>query len=145
MPTDARFPSCVRKQRSTRQVDTGREDCHVEKKDKKDGTFEQVQKCKPIYRTEGIDDDWCSYTVLRWREVTAVRTTGTDLNPAWPAAGLPAVTAASTIGARRQGEKAARDPHDPVRLRSRVRWAMLYVAQVQQQPEGEARSARALR
>jgi hypothetical protein len=105
MPSDARFPSCHRKQRSTRQVDTGREDCRVEKKDKGDGTFEQVKKCTPIYRTEGIDDDWCTYTVLRWREITAVKTSGGDMNPAWPTQGLPPATAASSVGARRQGKK----------------------------------------
>jgi hypothetical protein len=105
MPSDARFPSCHRKQRSTRQVDTGREDCRVEKKDKGDGTFEQVKKCKPIYRTEGIDDDWCTYTVLRWREITAIKTSGGDMNPAWPTQGLPPATAASSVGARRQGKK----------------------------------------
>lgn len=105
MPSDARFPSCHRKQRSTRQVDTGKEDCRIEKKDNGDGTFEQVKKCKKIYRSEGVDDDWCTYTVLRWREVTAVKTSGSDMNPAWPTSGLPPATAASSIGARRQGKK----------------------------------------
>ena len=105
IPSDARFPSCVRKERTTRQVDTGREDCRVEKKDNGDGTFEQVQRCKKIYASEGVDDDWCTYTVLRWREVDAVRATGGDMKPAWPAAGLPPATAASTVGARRQGRK----------------------------------------
>jgi hypothetical protein len=105
IPTDARFPSCVRKERSTRQVDTGREDCHVEKKDNKDGTFEKVNKCKKIYRSEGVDDDWCTYTVLRWKEINAVKTSGSDMNPAWPTQGLPPATAVATVGARKQGKK----------------------------------------
>jgi hypothetical protein len=105
MPSDARFPSCHRKQRSTRQVDTGKEDCRVEKKDKGDGTFEQIKKCKKIYRSEGVDDDWCTYTVLRWREITSVKTAGSDMNPAWPTQGLPPATAATSVGARRQGKK----------------------------------------
>lgn len=105
MPSDARFPSCVRRQRSTRQVDTGQEHCDVEKKDNGDGTFEQIKKCKPIYRSEGVDDDWCTYSVLRWREITQIKSTGTDLAPTWPTQGLPPATAASSVGARRQGKK----------------------------------------
>lgn len=105
MPSDARFPTCVRKQRSTRQVETGNEDCHVEKKDNGDGTFEQIKKCKPIYRSESVDDDWCSYLLLRWREVTQVKAAGSDMNPAWPTQGLPPPAAESAVGARRQGKK----------------------------------------
>jgi hypothetical protein len=105
MPSDARFPTCIRKERSTRQVDTGTEDCRVEKKDNKDGTFEQVKKCKKVYRSEGVDDDWCSYTILRWREVAQVKANGSGLDPSWPTQGLPPVTAASAVGARRQGKR----------------------------------------
>src|SRR5690606_36018772 len=69
VPGAARGVSCRDKQRSTKQVPTGEEDCRTEKKDNKDGTFEQVQKCKPIYRDEPVYDAWCTYTVQRWKQL----------------------------------------------------------------------------
>src|ERR1043166_6596786 len=44
VPMEASFPVCHERQRSTRQVEDG-EECHMERRDKKDGTFEQVKKC----------------------------------------------------------------------------------------------------
>jgi len=43
VPSDASFPICSRRERSSRQVKTG-EECHTERVDKKDGTFEQVKR-----------------------------------------------------------------------------------------------------
>ena len=82
-PADARGVACTRKQRSTRQVPDG-EDCHTERHDKKDGTFEQVKKCKPKTRSEGVDDDWCTFAVTRWKQVDQVVATDKGLSPAWP-------------------------------------------------------------
>lgn len=104
VPSEARASSCYRKQRSTKQVQTG-EECHTERKDKKDGTFEQIKKCTPTYRSEGIDDDWCTYTMRRWRAIEPAKTTGTGTSPAWPTANLPLESAAATLGARRQGKR----------------------------------------
>ncbi len=105
MPSDARMPSCYRKQRSTRKVDTGQEDCKTERKDNKDGTFEQVKKCKPIMRDEPVDDDWCTYRVRRWKPLEPVTASGTGLTPAWPTANLPPAQASASIGAKRQGKR----------------------------------------
>jgi hypothetical protein len=106
VPIDASFPSCVQRERSTRQVEDG-EDCHVEKRDKKDGTFEQVRKCKPKYRSEPVTDDWCRYSARRWRQVSDVRAAGAGLSPAWPA--LPALgdsrIALNSLGSRREGKR----------------------------------------
>jgi len=99
VPADATFPVCSRRQRSSRQVQTG-ESCTTEKVDKKDGTFEQVRKCKPTYRSEPIDDDSCTFRVRRWKQSDSVRAAGSDLNPAWPAQ-LPAADAPATLGATR--------------------------------------------
>jgi hypothetical protein len=104
MPSDAGLASCHRKERSTRKIQDG-EDCHTERKDKKDGTFEQVKKCTPKYRSEPVDDDWCTYTLRRWRQVDVIKTSGTGMSPAWPSAGLPPATAAASLGARRQGKR----------------------------------------
>jgi len=105
MPSDARNSSCVRKERSKRQVDTGREDCKTERKDKKDGTYEQIKKCTPIYRSEPVDDDWCRYTVRRWKALDPLRTSGIGMTPVWPAGDLPPAEAAAVMGARRQGKR----------------------------------------
>jgi hypothetical protein len=105
MPNDAEAPICHRKERSTRKVDTGREDCHTERKDKKDGTFEQIKKCTPIYRNEPVEDDWCTYSVRRWKEVDSAKTSGTGMSPAWSTANLPAADTRASFGAKRQGKK----------------------------------------
>jgi hypothetical protein len=99
LPADASFPSCHRKQRSTRKVQTG-EECHTEKVDKKDGTFEQVRRCRPTYRDEPVDGEWCTFQVRRWKQVDAVRAAGSGLQPAWPAQ-LPAADVPATLGAKR--------------------------------------------
>ena len=104
LPAGAEMPLCSRRQRSSRQVQDG-EDCHVERHDKKDGTFEQVKKCKPKYRSEPVEDDWCTYTIRAWGKVDEARATGTGLTAGWPAvAGLTA-DAPAVLGARRQGKR----------------------------------------
>ncbi|HEX5060512.1 MAG TPA: hypothetical protein VFV99_14190 [Kofleriaceae bacterium] len=100
IPSDATgFPMCSRRQRSSRQVQTG-EECHTERVDKKDGTFEQVKRCKPTYRSEPIDDDWCTFRVRRWKKIDAVKAAGTGMTAAWPAQ-LPAADTPATLGATR--------------------------------------------
>ncbi|HEY1549517.1 MAG TPA: hypothetical protein VGG28_16935 [Kofleriaceae bacterium] len=99
VPIAAAMPMCVRKERSTRQVADG-EDCHTERHDKKDGTFEQVKKCSPKYRSEPVDDDWCTFTVINWQRVSEVRASGTGMTPAWP--DVPAITPTSRPGAREE-------------------------------------------
>ena len=97
VPADASPPMCVRRERSTKQIPDG-ETCHTERVDKKDGTFEQVKKCKPKYRSAPVDDDWCTYTVRRWQKIDELKTAGTGTSPAWPDA--PAATSTKRPGAR---------------------------------------------
>ena len=107
VPADARMLICNKKERTSRQVADG-EECHDEKQDKKDGTFEVVKKCKPRYRSEPVEDDWCSFHVMRWKELpgSALRTSGTGLSPASPQgappANVPPVTGARRAAAERQ-------------------------------------------
>jgi hypothetical protein len=105
VPAAASFPTCYRKQRTTRQIPDG-EDCHTERKDKKDGTFEQVKKCSPRTRSEGVDDDWCTFTVRAWAQVSEAKATGIGITPApaWPTTPVPA-TAFEALGARRAGAR----------------------------------------
>jgi hypothetical protein len=104
VPADARMVTCHREQRSTKQVQDG-EECHIEKVDKKDGTFEELKKCKPKYRSEPVDDDKCNYNVRRWKEVDRVKTSGSGLTPAWPTNGVPPPTNVEAVGTRRPGKR----------------------------------------
>jgi hypothetical protein len=104
VPSDARAVTCHRDQRSTKQVKDG-EDCRIEKVDKKDGTFEEVKKCRPTYRDEPVYDDKCNYTVRRWREVDSIKVAGNGLSPVWPSQNIPPATALETLGARRSGKR----------------------------------------
>jgi hypothetical protein len=104
LPPDAEVPLCHKKQRTTRQVEDG-EECHTERHDKKDGTFEQVKKCKPKYRSEPVEDDWCTFTARRWKKIDEVKVSGTGLTPTWPTQGLPAADTPAAFGAKRQGPR----------------------------------------
>ncbi len=105
VPPDASYPVCHDKERSRRQVPDG-EECHTERRDKKDGTFEQVNKCSPKYRSEPVMDSWCRFTARRWRPVSELKTSGTGLSPAWPSeASVPAGDTRAALGARRQGRR----------------------------------------
>src|SRR5258706_7444401 len=83
VPGDASFPVCQPRQRSTRQIADG-EDCHTERHDKKDGTFEQVRKCKTRYRSEPVADNWCTFNVRRWAKVDELVASGSGSDAAWP-------------------------------------------------------------
>lgn len=76
--------SCEERQRSTRRVDTGREDCRTVQEDRGDGTFVERQECEPIYEDEPVYDDWCRFEGFRWEYERSVTTSG-DLNdpPTW--------------------------------------------------------------
>jgi hypothetical protein len=106
MPRNAQSSSCVMKQRTTKKVPDG-EDCKMEKVDKKDGTFEKVKKCTPKFRSEPVDDRWCTFTVREWREIDRIKTAGNGTTPAWPASGLPPEQYTETLGAKRRGSKKA--------------------------------------
>lgn len=103
VPPTASLPVCQRKQRSTKQVQDG-EDCHLERVDKKDGTFEQLNKCKPKFRTEGVDDDWCTFTVRAWKKIDEVKASGTGMTATWPA-NAPTADVPAMIGAKRSGAR----------------------------------------
>lgn len=100
---DATAMRCVKKERSTKKVPDG-EECKIERVDKGDGTFEQLNKCKPKYRSEPVHEDWCTYTVRRWKKVDEVTAKGDGMNPAWPTE-VPLADPPALLGARRAGAK----------------------------------------
>jgi hypothetical protein len=103
VPLSARGVSCHRQQRSTRQIPDG-ESCRTENVDKGDGTFEQVRKCSPKYRSEPVYDERCRYLATEWTRVDeAVQRGVGSAAPAWPVVNLPAQRQA--LGARREGTR----------------------------------------
>lgn len=103
VPGDARQIHCRERERSTRKIEDG-EECSMERRDMKDGTFEQVKTCRPTYRSEPVMDRWCSYTVRRWAEVTTAKASGKGMSPAWPS-DVPPSSGSERLGARRQGKR----------------------------------------
>jgi hypothetical protein len=103
VPAGAGIPICTERQHGSKQVPDG-EDCKTERRDKKDGTFEQVKKCQPKYRSEPVMDSWCRFAMRRWKAVEEVKAGAAGLNPAWPTNVPPGDTQA-ILGARRQGKR----------------------------------------
>jgi hypothetical protein len=103
VPAMARAVSCHRAERSTRQVPDG-ETCKVERVDKGDGTFEEVNKCRPKYRSEPVYDERCSYLAMEWTRVDeAVQRGPASVEPTWPVLAMPAKQ--QGVGARREGAR----------------------------------------
>jgi hypothetical protein len=98
-------PICYPKKRSSRSVSDG-EDCHTERKDKKDGTFEQVKKCTPKTHNEDVMDDWCTFTVRGWGKISEAKAAGTGMvpGPSWPSPPEPD-TAPEVLGNKRRGPR----------------------------------------
>lgn len=103
IPQGASPPTCVQKEKEKKKVEDG-EECHSEKVDKKDGTFEQVKKCSPKYKLEPVNADWCTFTVRNWKKTDDAKANGTGLNASWPA-NVPAADAAAQLGAIRGGAR----------------------------------------
>jgi len=103
MPSNATGPSCVKKERSQKKVEDG-EECHEEKVDKKDGTFEKVNKCKTKYKMEPVEDDWCTFKVKKWKKFDEAKAAGTGMTATWPP-NVPAADSPAADGAIRAGEK----------------------------------------
>jgi hypothetical protein len=101
---DASAMRCVKKERSTKKVEDG-EECKIEKVDKGDGTFEQLNKCRPKFKNVPVEDDWCTYTVRRWKKIEDATAKGDGMSPAWPAANLPPADALPLLGMRRAGAR----------------------------------------
>jgi hypothetical protein len=104
VPLAASRMICHREQRGSHQVADG-EDCHTEKHDKKDGTYEQVKKCTPKTRSEPDYDDKCTYVVQAWNKVEDLKTSGDGTTIGLPPSDLPGANAPALPGTRRQGAR----------------------------------------
>ena len=69
-----------------------------------DGSFKEVEECKPKYREEPVMDDWCRYTVDRWKKDREEKETGNSLSdtPTWP---NPSLRGGNSVGSEREGSR----------------------------------------
>jgi hypothetical protein len=106
LPADAQAVSCQREQRSTRQVADG-ETCTKERRDLGDGTFKEVDVCRPKFRAEPVYDERCSYVVPRWRHARDLVARGSGRAPAprWPEVNL--ARPGACVGCEREGARTA--------------------------------------
>lgn len=85
MPSGARNVSRRKEQRSTKQVEDGKE-CVKKRKDNRDGTFKEVEECKPKYRDEPVYDQKCHFDIDKWvvRRTEEAKGQGKSPEPSWP-------------------------------------------------------------
>jgi len=89
MPSGARGVSRRKEQRSTKQVEDGKE-CVKKRKDNRDGTFKEVEECKPKYRDEPVYDQKCHFDIDKWvvRRTEEAKGQSKSPEPSWPAVKL---------------------------------------------------------
>lgn len=104
MPSAAHDVTRTKEVRSHKKVEDG-EDCTVKKKDQGDGTFKEVQECKPRYREEPVYDQKCKYTVEKWTADRTAEESGAGLSdtPSWPAVKL--AKTGTCVGCEREGAR----------------------------------------
>ncbi|MCA9706539.1 MAG: zinc ribbon domain-containing protein [Myxococcales bacterium] len=85
LPRGARRVTRSKQQRSTKKVEDGKE-CVKKRKDNRDGTFKEVEECKPKYREEPVYDERCTFQIDRWVTERTAEAAGQsrDPAPAWP-------------------------------------------------------------
>ncbi len=104
MPSDTFSVRDERKVRSHKKVPDG-EECSTRRVDNGDGTFSEKRECKPKYREEPVYDDWCLYSVNRWKKDREASASGASLaeTPAWPDPGLRRT--GTSLGSEREGPR----------------------------------------
>lgn len=83
LPIGARDLRCKPEKRGSNKVQDG-EDCATRRQDKGDGTFAEIQECKPRFRDEPFYADRCRFTVDDWKVARTEQAAGADATPRWP-------------------------------------------------------------
>lgn len=103
MPAQAYDVRRSQKQRDTKRVQDG-ETCKTKNVDNGDGSFRQVQECKPKYIEKPVYDQHCAYKIDKWADAQVAREKGNDLSPRWPQPRIKTCPSAR-VGCQRQGAK----------------------------------------
>jgi hypothetical protein len=103
VPAGAYAQRCTERDHGTRDEQDG-ETCTKSNVDQGDGSFKQVEECKPKYKKVPVKDLWCDFTIDKWVNDREERTSGQDNTSAraWP---NPTVTGCAALGCTRLGAK----------------------------------------
>lgn len=102
LPSGAAQVSRHRERHGAKQVPDG-EDCHQQKQDRGDGTFKEVQVCKPKFRDEPIYEEKCDFVLEKWsKQREALAEGGAADAPRWPEVTL-ARAGCNVVGCEREG------------------------------------------
>ena len=93
-----------KKEKDTKRVKDG-ETCTTKNVDNGDGTFKQVEECKPKYREEPVFAEWCDYTIDKWDTVNTADAGGADMSPRWPEPRIKTCTGSTRKGCQREGKR----------------------------------------
>lgn len=101
VPSDGRILGRRDEQRTTKQIPDG-QTCTTTKKDLGNGTYKEVQECKPKYKSEPVYDQKCDFEAPRWVVLRTEKAEG-DTGPAWPKISLG--KSGTTMGSEREGAR----------------------------------------
>jgi hypothetical protein len=83
-----------------------RQDCHIHRVDRGDGSYREKTECQSRYWSEPVYDLRCDYRIDRWRPSRTVTTEGFSTAPRWPETGL--ISNRACLGCEREGERSGR-------------------------------------
>lgn len=82
VPADGKIVGRHKEQRSSKQVEDG-QTCTTRKQDMGNGTYKEIQECKPKYKSEPVYDEKCDYDAMRWQNARVEKAAGAT-SPKWP-------------------------------------------------------------
>ncbi len=103
-PADAYRISRSSQVRSYRDIPDG-ETCSTRRIDQGDGTYREVDECRPKYRKEPVYDQYCHFTVDRWGYARSAKASAGDQSPKWPESQLRKT--GQCLGCEREGQRMA--------------------------------------
>ncbi|HWL86301.1 MAG TPA: hypothetical protein VNO21_10890, partial [Polyangiaceae bacterium] len=83
VPSDGRILDRHDEERSTKQIPDG-QTCTTTKKDQGNGTYKEVQECKPKYKSQSVYDKKCDFEAPRWVTLRTEKAQGGDGARQWP-------------------------------------------------------------
>lgn len=104
MPSDAYNIHSRQEIRSYREVEDGMS-CQMVTQSNGDGTSSLKQVCEQKYRKTPVYENYCSYSIDRWRLMDVLTAQGTDKNPTWPSTDHLIFNQSNILGNIRLGDK----------------------------------------
>ena len=103
VPAGAKIQSCSQLERSSNQVPDG-QSCNMERRDRGDGSYNEVEVCSQRYRSEPVYDTYCNYLTPAWVTTDTRKLSGNGKTiPEWPQVFL--TSEGTCLGCERLGER----------------------------------------